>query len=464
MKSPPFSPVQLAGLLIGISFLALGLVAPFSLLPASSQRALGIALCALILWSTEPVPIEFSSLVLLLLIPAIGLLSFEESFAPFATKTIWLIFAGMSLSLGLSTTGLGDALASWILGRLSQRVPILLLQLHLVGLLAAFLIPSGVIRVLLLMPIGISLVTRMGKDPSPNLKAAILLSLLCSTYFGGCGILTGSVPNLVLAGQYEKAQHTPIFWATWLYWMFPVIGLVRTLLSFGIIWLLYGRQLRPDDIRIEPPSIQTTLTRPQRLSLYILCTGVGLWASDLVHQIQPAYIGLVLVLLFILPRFGPLRAEDLSKVRFTFLFYIAALFTLGKTLEATGFDHLFIEALSQEVKLTEYGWLAKHLGLTLIALPLDFLMDIGAVAGVVTIPLIDLGAIHGIAPLPAAFSVAMATTLAFLPYQSAPFMVAYSFRHLSMRQLVITQSIISGISLLLLCPLNLVYWRWLGLI
>tara|TARA_B100000686_G_C16313848_1_gene724701 strand:- start:102 stop:611 length:510 start_codon:yes stop_codon:yes gene_type:complete len=169
-------------------------------------------------------------------------------------------------------------------------------------------------------------------------------------------------------------------------------------------------------------------------------------------------------LLFILPRCGPLRAEDLSKVRFTFLFYIAALFTLGKTLEVTGFDHLFIEALSQEVELTEYGWLAKHLALTLIALPLDFLMDIGAVAGVVTIPLIDLGAIHGIAPLPAAFSVAMATTLAFLPYQSAPFMVAYSFRHLSMRQLVITQSIISGISLLLLCPLNLVYWRWLGLI
>ena len=59
---------------------------------------------------------------------------------------------------------------------------------------------------------------------------------------------------------------------------------------------------------------------------------------------------------------------------------------------------------------------------------------------------------------------AMATTLAFLPYQSAPFMVAYGFRQFSMQQLVLTQGLISMASLVLICPLNLLYWRWLGLI
>ena len=68
------------------------------------------------------------------------------------------------------------------------------------------------------------------------------------------------------------------------------------------------------------------------------------------------------------------------------------------------------------------------------------------------------------ADLPIAMSVGMATTLAFLPYQAAPFMVAYSFRRFSLSQLVLCMLLISFLSLLLLCPLNIAYWRWLGLI
>ena len=370
----------------------------------------------------------------------------------------------MALSLGVAKTGLGDALASWLQSRLSQRPFFLLCQLHLLGLGTAFLIPSGVIRVLFLMPIGIALVERLHMRPASQLKAAVLLSLLCSTYFGGCGLLTGSVPNLVLAGQYEKIQGAPIFWATWLYWMFPVIGFLRTFVSLGTIWILFGRHLNGHVSQRTPSPNSAPLTRVQQRTLYILLAGVGLWATDLLHHIQPVYIGLGLVVLFLWPRWGPLRFGDLLKVRFALIAYIVALLTLGHALDAAGFNHLFIAACSEYLALEEYGWLGKHLSLCLAALPLDFLMDVAAVAGVATIPLMELGAQHGIAPLPAAFSVAMATTLAFLPYQSAPFMVAYGFRQLSMQQLVLAQGLISTASLVLLCPLNLLYWRWLGLI
>lgn len=452
------------GLLLGIAALLLGFAAPFPALPSSVQNALGIALFALFFWTTEPIPIALSSAGVIALIPAVGLLSFEQSLAPFASKTVWLVLAGMALSLGVAKTGLGDALASWLESRLSPRPFFLLCQLHLLGLATAFVIPSGVIRVLFLMPIGIALVERLHSRPAPHLKAAVLLSLLCSTYFGGCGLLTGSVPNLVLAGQYEKVQGAPIFWATWLYWMFPVIGLLRTLLSLGAIWVLFGRHLDGPVSQPTPAPSSAPLTRVQRRALYILLVGVGLWATDLLHHIHPAYVGLALVVLFVWPRWGPLHVGDLAKVRFALVAYIVALLTLGRALDEAGFNRLFIAAFGEYLALEEYGWFGQHLALCLIALPLDFLMDVAAVAGVATIPLMELGGQHGIAPLPAAFSVAMATTLAFLPYQSAPFMVAYGFRQLSMRQLVFAQGLISAASLVLLCPLNLLYWRWLGLI
>ena len=464
LTQPQLAPKQWVGLLLGSAALLLGLAAPWAALPSPVQNALGIALFALFFWTTEPIPIALSSVGVLVLIPAVGLLSFEQSLAPFGSKTVWLVLAGMALSLGVAKTGLGDALAAWLQARLSQRPFFLLCQLHLLGLGTAFLIPSGVIRVLFLMPLGMALVGRLRGHSSSHLKAAVLLSLVCSTYFGGCGLLTGSVPNLVLAGQYEKIQGAPIFWATWLYWMFPVIGLLRTLVSLGVIWLLFGRHLNGHGMEWTPSPSSAPLTRVQRRTLYMLLAGVGLWATDLLHHIQPVYVGLGLVGLFLWPRWGPLRVADLGQIRFALLAYIVALLALGHALNAAGFNRLFIASFGEYWAVAEYGWLGKHLSLCLVALPLDFLMDVAAVAAVATIPLMELGAQHGIAPLPAAFSVAMATTLAFLPYQSAPFMVAYGFRQLSMQQLVLAQGLISTASLVLLCPLNLLYWRGLGLI
>jgi anion transporter len=452
------SAKQVSGALVGGLFLLLAVLAPF---PA--HKALCLALFAVVFWTTEPVPLELSSLLVLLLLPALGLLSFEEGFAPFAGKTIWLIFAGMALSLGIAETGLGDRLAERALRYLGSRPFGLLLYLHLIGLLLAFLIPSGLVRVLLLMPFGMALAERVAQR-HPDLDAAVLLSLLCSTYFGGGGILTGTVPNLVVAGQFERESGQTIFWSTWLWWMFPLIGLARTALSLLVIWCLLGRRLPPLSWTSPLSGDQAPLDLPQRRALLVLGTGMALWATDAWHQIAPAYVGLLGVLLLVLPGWGPLPFERLRSLNFPFFFYIAALFSLGTALQVSGFNQGFIDFVAGQVHLEAYGWFGRHLALTLMAVPLDFLMDIAAVAGVITPALMELGQAHGVEPLAAAMSTGMATTLVFLPYQAAPFMVAYSYRRFSLARLVLVQFSISLLSLLLICPLNVLYWHWLGLI
>jgi anion transporter len=454
---------SIIGTVLGGLALIVGTIGPFEALSSEAQRALGLALFALIFWTTEPVSIELSSLVVLLLLPTLGLLSFEESFAPFAGKTVWLIFAGMVLSLGITETGLGERLANRFIRHLGRTPFMLLLHLHLIGLATAFLIPSGVVRVLLLVPIGLALAEHLGSKRQELLAPAVLLSLVCSTYYGGCGILTGSVPNLVVVGQLERVRGEIVFWSTWFQWMFPVLGLARTGLSLGVVWFLFGRRLVLHPL--PPITISSAGLLPsQRRIIFILLLGVTLWATDTFHQIPPAFVALFLVLLYLIPGWGPLPSAALRKVNFPFLFYIAALFSLGSALEVSGFNDRFIAAIAQWVDLASLGWLGRHLAMTLIGVPFDFLMDIAAVAGGITPTLLELGATHGMADLPIAMSVGMATTLAFLPYQAAPFMVAYSFRRFSLSQLVLCMLLISFLSLLLLCPLNIAYWRWLGLI
>ena len=74
--------------------------------------------------------------------------------------------------------------------------------------------------------------------------------------------------------------------------MFPVIGFLRIFVSLGVIWMLFGRHLDGHVIQRVPSPSSAPLTRVQRRALYILLAGVGLWATDLLHHIQPAYVGL----------------------------------------------------------------------------------------------------------------------------------------------------------------------------
>lgn len=449
--------VVLAALLLAAGFLA-----PPAWLPAPQQRALGITLFALVLWTAQPVPISWTSLAVLLLLPAAGLLDFGQTFAPFAGSTIWLVFSGMVLSLMVSESGLGDRLARASLPVLAGGRLRLLLGLHVLGLAAAFLVPSGVVRVLLLMPVAAALIRALDPDgEDPALPPAVTSSILHGTYYGGAGILTGTVPNIIVAGQLEAATGRVVYWGEWLLWMFPVLGALRTLLCVAVIWVLWGRRLRP--VRERGP-IRVGAPGPgERRALSLMVLGVALWATDVAHGLPPVFVGLGLVLAAVTPGLGILAPGRLRQVDFPFFFYLAALFGIGAVLDGTGFSGRLLAGVIAFLREAAGGWLDPHLVLTAAAVPLDFLMDIAAVGAVATPGLLEAGSAAGLGPLASALSVAMATTVAFLPYQSAPFMIALGYGTLTPRQLATSMFLISALSLLLLSPLNVLYWHWAGL-
>ena len=229
---------------VGLSGLVVGIIAPFDVIPESAQAALGLIVFAVLFWSSLALPLELTSLLLLLAMPALGLLPFDESFAPFAQKTLWLLFAGMVISQAITYSGTDEYL-TWRCVRFFAASPFrLLLGLHLLGLSMSLLVPSGMVRVLILIPLGIKLAERLGGGEDRALAPAILSALVCSTYYGGCGVLTGSVPNIVVAAQLELYADRSLLWTEWLRWMFPIIGLLRTMICLGVVWLIWGRKIQ----------------------------------------------------------------------------------------------------------------------------------------------------------------------------------------------------------------------------
>ncbi len=447
---------------VGLLGLAVGIVAPFNFIPQSAQGALGLIVFAVLFWSSLALPLELTSLLLLLAMPALELLPFDESFAPFAQKTLWLVFAGMVISQAI-TYSRTDEYLTWRCFRFFAASPFrLLLGLHLLGLGMSLLVPSGVVRVLILIPLGIKLAERLGGGEDRALAPAILSALVCSTYYGGCGVLTGSVPNIVVAAQLERYADRSLLWTEWLRWMFPIIGLLRTAICLGVVWLIWGRKVR----RFTPPrpnQFETGGRLDPRMAT-VLGLGVLLWLTDGYHQLAPTYVGLIMVAVLLTPRIGILPVSELRHINFPFFFYLAALISVGTALEKSGFNTEFARYVTANVELNDLGWFARHFTITCIVVPLDFLMDIAAVAGMITPTMLEIGHSSGMAELPVAMSVAMATTLVFLPYQAAPFMIAISYRQLPTASMILAMTLISAVSLIVLCPLNLLYWRWLGFI
>ena len=224
--------------------LYLGLVLPLAVLffpglNLSAQLALAIAVFTVVYWTFEPLPIPYTAILILTLYPLLNILPFETTFNAFSGKALWLVFSGMALSLGITETPLGLRISHLILGRV-RNYQQLLFGLHLLGLILALLIPSGVVRVMILMPMVVSLLRSLGEQPGSKISAAFVLAAVCSTYYGGVGILTASVPNIVLLGVLESHNMT-IYWSQWALYLFPVIGLLRV----GCIYLLIRYCLRP---------------------------------------------------------------------------------------------------------------------------------------------------------------------------------------------------------------------------
>ena len=447
---------------VGLSGLVVGIIAPFDVIPESAQAALGLIVFAVLFWSSLALPLELTSLLLLLAMPALGLLPFDESFAPFAQKTLWLLFAGMVISQAITYSGTDEYL-TWRCVRFFAASPFrLLLGLHLLGLSMSLLVPSGMVRVLILIPLGIKLAERLGGGEDRALAPAILSALVCSTYYGGCGVLTGSVPTIVVAAQLELYADRSLLWTEWLRWMFPIIGLLRTMICLGVVWLIWGRKIQRFNTT-RPDQLETGGRLDPRMAL-VLGLGVLLWLTDGFHQLAPTYVGLIMVAFLLTPRIGLLPAIELRHINFPFFFYFAALISVGTALEQSGFNTEFARYVTANIELHDFGWFARHLAITCIVVPLDFLMDIAAVAGMITPTMLEIGRASGMAELPVAMCVAMATTLVFLPYQAAPFMIAISYRQLPTASMILAMTLISAATLIVLCPLNLLYWRWLGLI
>lgn len=262
-------------------------------------RMAAVAAWIAIWWMTEAIPIPATSLLPLILLPALGLRSTDDVARSYGDDVLFLFLAGFLIALAMQRWNLHRRLALRIVLALGRH-PVRLIG----GVMAAtaFLSMwiSNTATTLMLLPIILGLVERaegtMDARTSRRFAVSFLLALCYSASIGGIATPVGTPPNLIFAGQYAAMYPNgpAIDFAEWMYTCLPLV-----VVFLGVTWLfLVGWMLRPghrvslgdptavrDELRDMGP-----LSSEERYVLAVFATTTLLWIFR-----KPIELGIVTV-------------------------------------------------------------------------------------------------------------------------------------------------------------------------
>lgn len=462
MPASPLKPVSVftALALLGSALLALWPHA-FPAGSATEWHAAAVVLGGLTLWATGAIPeaataiLFFAAAILLKVAPA------EEIFSGFTSKAFWLVFGGLLMGMAVKRSGLGERMAHALVGRVGTSWLALCWGIAGIGMLLAFIMPSSMGRVMLMLPVVMGLADRLGYAPDSRGRTGMALMTGMMGLGPAVGILPAVVPNNVMTGAAERLYGLSFDYFSWLIAAFPTLGILKCLLIVGVTWKMFAED-PPRQAQEAAPGPMST--EEKRLSLLLAAT-LLLWLTDRWHGISPAWISLAGGAACLLPPrpLVPMAAFN-EKMSHGSLYYIAGLMGLGAVLASSGLGNRLGDSLLTVMPLSAdhpvLSWLSQVLLTTAVA--------VGA-----TVP----GTPAIMTPMAQAMAEASGTTLTMtlmtqavgyssivLPYQVPPLILAMQLGGVRIQPAARYTLALLILTVALVWPLTYAWWKLMGLL
>lgn len=453
-------PSQIVALLLLLVAVAIFVAPPPEGVAPGVMQAGGLVLGVIALWGTGAIAEHLTALGFFLIAMLFQVAPPATIFSGFQSQAFWLVFAGLVIGAAVNRTGLGARLARAVTRRAGESYGSVVTAVVAVGVLLAFVMPSTMGRVVLLIPVVLALATQLGFPPGSRGRAGLVMAATLGTYMPGAAILPAIVPNMIMVGVAETLYGTRFIYGEYLLMHFPVLGALKA----GLI-ILFTIRLFAEPPQGKPVAEAESgpLSPEERRLAVILAVTLAVWLTDFLHHISPAWVALTAAILCLMPRVGmvPVAAFD-KEISFRPLFYAAGIFGLGALIAESGLGEILGAGLLAIAGL-EAGNDAWNFAILVIANMLT-----GMVGTVATIPIV-LGPIAddiaGASGLPL-YTVLMMQVIGFanpiLPYTVGPVLTAMLLGGTRIGHGTRIMLPLAVVSLVLLMPLNYLWWRLLG--
>jgi len=456
LAQPPHLKAVLGAVIVAAAAVAMTL-APAGWAVAD-WRALVLALAAIAFWATALLPEDLTGLAFFTAAMILAVAPAETVFAGFASAAVWLVFGGLIIGAAVGDTGLDRVIAARFRPFFKGSYPRCVALTVALAVALAFLVPSTMTRVVLLVPVVTALAEELGYARDGPGYVGLALAAIFASYYPAVTILPAAVPTVALVGAAEALHGERLTYAAFLATHGPVLGVLKAALIVLVLVRLFPAG------GPTPPAAQAVAAdrrRPRLAALMVV--GLALWATDALHGISPAWIALALGLLCVLPGVGVLAPADLQrKVNLRPVFYVAAILGVGALVASTGAGADAVRALSAA------GWLApgREVANTLVlatgALATGAIATMPGIAAVL-VPLAgDAAAATGMS-LEAVFrAYVLGYATAFLPYQVPPMIVGLGLAGISVGTAARATLALAVVSIVVTWPLALLWWRLIG--
>lgn len=427
-------------------------------LQGQENQALALTIAAIGLWATGVVPEYITALAFLTIAMLFKIAPPATVFGGFESAALWLIFGGLVVGVAVKTTGLGERIAKKVARSFGTSYWGVISGVTVVGVALGFVMPSSMGRAILLMPIALSMAELFGFQRGSRGHTGVVMAAAFGCHVPTFSILPANVPNVVLVGGTETLYHWVPTYGSYLLLHFPVLGFLKTAVMVPlIVWMC------PDKPKLAEPQPLAPMKRDETWLALVLTVCLALWASDFWHRISPAWISMAAAVVLLWPGIALVKGDAFSKqINYGSLFYVGGIMGLGALVDQSGLGRRMAAMILDVLPLAPGHAMTNFASLSVLSTVVGMLTTLPGVPAVLT-PL--AGQMAQASGLPVE-SVLMSQVLGFsnpiLPYESAPLIVAMQLGGERVKPAVILCLLLALISVVVLLPLDYLWWRLLG--
>lgn len=430
--------------------------------PVADAQVPALALCmaAVGLWATGAIP-EYLTALMFVTIAMIGAVApGSVIFAGFQAPALWLILGGLIMGVAVRTTGLGVRVARGLTQHFGTSYWGVIAGVTGVGTLMGFGMPSSMGRVVLLMPIALALADGYGFEPGSKGRVGVVLAAAFGSHVATFSILPANVPNVVLAGAAESLYHYTFTYGKYLLLHFPVLGLLK--LGLVVPLIVWGW---PDTPKPIPAEALGPMSAQEKGLSVLLAVALALWATDAIHHVSPAWISMAAGVVLLLPKVGLVDTKDFNaQVNFGSMIYVGGVIGLGALVDKSGLGGILADRILSVIHLQPDQAAGNFFGLGLIGTIVSMMATLTAAPAVMTPLAGHMAQATGLSMEAILNSQVIGFSNPILPYESPPLVVAMALGGVGIASAQKLCVQLALLTMLVLWPLDLLWWQFLGLL
>src|SRR5436190_8653321 len=318
----------------------LGLAAPI-------QHALAIAAFMVVAWITVALDHALTGLIGCFLFWALGVAPFPVAFAGFADTTAWFLFGAVLFGAMATKSGLAKRLAYLVMRAIGHSYPRLLLGLIVSDFALTFLVPSGIARVVIMAAVALGLLEAFGVTRRSHIARGMFIILTYTATIFDKMIIAGAA-SIIARGIIERVGGVEVLWSRWFLAYLPC-DVITIVIAWRLTLYFYppekptlpgGERVLHDAVRALGP-----WSALEKRAALLMAAAIVLWMTDFIHHVPAPMIGLGIGLAATLPLGGLLDTDDVKRVNYLPIFFVASAVSMGQVLVATKALDVLTDAL-----------------------------------------------------------------------------------------------------------------------